>query len=262
MDPQVLGSRVLQEGAHGVGHAADPDLEAVAVTNLGGDEATDRDVRRAHRRAQQLGRGLVITLDDVVDLAHVDAVVDPVRHGQLGALLDDHDPGALNNRPVPEVGGTEVEEPFGIHGAGLEHHDVDRGDEPAVVVRDLPQVDRHVVGSTGIVLAPVVAREVQAEPEEVIPLGVALEHGPRPRGQARADLDLVQLVAPSRQRQVEGIGLTQTRPVVQPHAGLDQSSGLPGRDPACRLDGAVGHPELLRPSASADWTAPRCLPSR
>ena len=41
-------------------------------------------------------------------------------------------------------------------------------DEAAVVVRDLAEIERHVVAAPGIVLPAVVAGEVQAEPVEVL----------------------------------------------------------------------------------------------
>ena len=113
------------------------------------------------RRIRQFGRRCVVALDDVVDLADVDAVVVAVDIGQAAARLDDDHPGALDDRAVPEIGGAQIEIAVFVDRAGLEDDDVDRVDEAPIVVRDLAKIDRHVVAASGIVLLPVVAGEVQ-----------------------------------------------------------------------------------------------------
>ncbi len=117
---------------------------------------------------RQLRERLTVAFDDVVDLALVQAVLDAVhvRHGRVG--LDDDDLGAGRDRAVPEVRGAEVEEPVGVDGTGLDHHDVGRVDEPAVVVADLAEVARDVVLQAGVALLAVVAAEVPVEEVEVL----------------------------------------------------------------------------------------------
>ncbi|MFN8191805.1 MAG: hypothetical protein U0R78_15475 [Nocardioidaceae bacterium] len=45
MDAEVLRTGVLERRAHGVGHGADPDLEAIAVLDLRRHETGHRLVR-------------------------------------------------------------------------------------------------------------------------------------------------------------------------------------------------------------------------
>ena len=58
-----------QQRADGVRHAADADLQAGAVLDLGGDQRGDLAVDVGRRRVADLGDRLVAAVDDVVDLA-------------------------------------------------------------------------------------------------------------------------------------------------------------------------------------------------
>ena len=57
VDAEVAHAALEQERADGVGHGADPDLQAIAVLDLGGDEPPDGGVDVADRRIRQLRRG-------------------------------------------------------------------------------------------------------------------------------------------------------------------------------------------------------------
>src|ERR1019366_2474881 len=74
MDAKIADPAFEQQRANRVGHAADTYLQAGAVINLAGDEARNGLVDLGWLRVGQLRRRLVVALDDVVDLADMDAV--------------------------------------------------------------------------------------------------------------------------------------------------------------------------------------------
>ena len=120
---------------------------------------------------------------------------------------------------MPDVGGAEVEQAVLVDRAGLDHDDVDRIDEAAVVVGHLAEIERDVVAQARVVLGPLVAAEVPAERLEVLARGIGLQNGARPDGEAGADLDVVQLVRARGQGDVEHVRLADADAVVEPHAG-------------------------------------------
>ena len=98
MDAQVLHAAFEQQRADGVGHAADADLQAGAILDLGAIcRATVRSISVGS--VGQLRGRLLVALDDVVDLADVHAVLRAVDVGQLAGSLDDHDLGAFDRPP-------------------------------------------------------------------------------------------------------------------------------------------------------------------
>ena len=177
------------------------------------------------------GRGWPPPFDDKVDLAHVQAVLDPVHVGNRRVGLDDHDLGARRDGAVPEVRRAEVEEPVRVDRARLDHHDVGRVDEAPVVVRYLAEVARDVVLSAGVAQLAVVAAEVPVEEVEVVTFRIGFEHGTRPKTQASTDVDVAKLTCTFGQRPVERVGLSQHGAVVQPVAGADQRRRVLRRDP-------------------------------
>ena len=209
MDAEVADAAVEQERADRIRHAADADLQAVAVFDVRRDEPPHRAIDRRRRRIRQLRRGRVVALDDVVHFAHVHARLVAVDVRQPAARLDDDHPGALDDRAVPQVGGAQVEAAVLVDRARLQDDDVDRGDEAPVVVRDLTEIDRDVAAAPRVVHLPVVGGEVQAEPMDARAVGIRIQHGPRPHRQAVADLDVRQVVDAGGQRPVEDIGLAQ-----------------------------------------------------
>ena len=95
--------------------------------------------------------------------------------------FDDHDPGALDDRPMPECRGTEIEIPLAVGGTSLDDGDINRVDAAVVVIVNLAQVDGDVVASSCVVLLPVITGEMQAHHVEVFGLGIGLQNGTRPR---------------------------------------------------------------------------------
>jgi hypothetical protein len=127
---------------------------------------------------------------------------------------------------MPQVGRAQIEEAVLVHGASPEDDDVRRRHEPAVVLRDLPQIHRDVVAASLVVLLPVVAREVQAEPVDVFAVAIGVEHRTRLHGQAVPDLDIRKRTDAGAERAVEHRRLTQARTVIQPHTRRNQASRL------------------------------------
>ena len=117
---EVAHAALEQQRADGVRHRADADLQAGAVLDLGGDQPRDGVIDVGGRRVRDLGGGPVVTLDDVVDVALVHGVLEPVEVRQPGRLLDDHDLRALDDRAMPERGEAEIEEAVLVLRAGLD----------------------------------------------------------------------------------------------------------------------------------------------
>ena len=227
---EVADAAFQQQRADRIRHAADADLQAGAILDLGCDPARDGAVDLGRRRVRQLRGRLVVALDDVIDLADVNAVLLAEDVRQAAGHLDDHHLRALDDRAVPEIGGAEIEVAALVHRTGLENDDVHRINEAAVIVRQLAEVERQVVAPAGVVLLPVVAREMQAEPEEVFAGGIGLQHRTRLQRQAGADLYVLELVLAGGERRVEHVRLAQRHAVVEPHAGPDEARCLLGRN--------------------------------
>src|SRR3954453_9774227 len=120
---------------------------------------------------------------------------------------------------MPEGGEAEVVEAVLVLRAGLEHGDLRRVDESPVVVRDFTEVAGDVVGQAEVALPAVVAGVVPVEPMEVLTPAVGLEHGARAQRQARADLHVLELLDPLRERGVEHVRLREAGAVLHPVAG-------------------------------------------
>ena len=226
MHAEIAHPAFKKDRAHGIGHAADADLQAVAVLDFSRDEPPHRAVDLAGWRIRQFGRRGVVALDHVVDLADVHARLYTVDIGQAAARLDDDHPGALDDRAVPEIRRAQVEIAAFVDRARLEDDDVDRVDEAPIVVRDFTKIDRDVVAASGIVLSPVVAGVVEAERLDVMAFGIGFLHGAGPHRQTMADLEVADFLDAGAKRLVEDIGLAQPRAVVEPHAGLDETCGM------------------------------------
>ena len=215
VDADVLDPALLQEGAHGIGHAADANLQARAVLDLAGDLRRHRPVDRARRRVGQLGGRRVIALDDVVDLVAVDVVAFAVAVRQARGRLDDQRPGPLDQRAMPGVGAAEIEMAGLVQGPGLDDDDVHRVDEAPVVVRHFAQIERDVVAEARVVLGPVVAAEMPVEAGvEAPPFRIRFKERPRLHREAEADADVAQFARPRRQRRVEHVRLAQRHPEI------------------------------------------------
>ncbi len=173
---------------------------------------------------------LPLAIDDVVDLAHVQTVLDAVHVRKRRVDLDDHDPRPRRDCAVPEVGGAEVEVPIGVDRARLDDHHVRRVDEASVVVGDLAEVARDVVLQPGVALLAVVATEMPVENTKCSRPGSASTTASGRRLRHPRILTSRQLVHPCAQRSVERIGLGQPGAVVDPVTGLDKGGGGLGRD--------------------------------
>src|SRR4051812_10375556 len=148
---------------------------------------------------------------------------------------------------MPEGGEAEVVEAVLVLRAGLEHGDLRRVDESPVVVRDLTEVAGDVVGQAEVALPAVVAGVVPVEPMEVLTPRVGLEHGARAQRQARADLHVLELLDPLRERGVEHVRLREAGAVLHPVAGGHE------RAAAGRPWGRTS-PSARSPSAGAQTT--------
>ena len=191
--PRSWTAALAQQRAHGVGHAANADLQAGAVFDLRRDQRRDLAIDVGDRLIGQLRRCGRLAVDDVVDVADVHRFLrtEDVRHRRTG--LDDHRRGALGHRLLVRHRAAEVEVAVVVHRTGLDAGDVDALDEAAIVVGRLAEVHRDVVAAAGVVPLPIETGEVPAEPQEVFAGRIALDDRARPQGQRSADLHAVQL---------------------------------------------------------------------
>ena len=209
MHAKIAHPAFEQERTDGIGHAADADLQAVAVVDFSRDQPPHRGVDLAGWRIRQFGRRGVVALDHVVDLADVHARLFTIDIGQPAGRLDDDHPGALDDRAVPEIRRAQIEIAAFIDRACLEDDDVDRVDEAPIVIRDFTKIDRDVIAASVIVLSPVVAGVMQAEPIDMTAFGIGVQHGAGAHRQTMADLDVGDFLDAGAKRFVEDIGLAQ-----------------------------------------------------
>ena len=228
MNAQIARAALQQLRADRIRHAADADLQTGAVLDLVGDEFTHRNVHFRGRRIRQFGRGLIIALDDIIDLADMQPIGLAEHIGQAIRHLDDDHFRALGDGPVPEIGGAEIEIAVFIHAACLEDDHIHRRHETSVIIGDLAEIHWNVMGAAGVVLLAVVAGKMGAEPVKMFALWITFEHGARAHGNTGADFDVAQVIPARRQGLVENIGLAKGNAIVDPHAGSDEVGGLFG----------------------------------
>ena len=228
MDTEVLGTALKELRADGIRHSPNPDLQACTIFDLGGDETPDGPVDIGWRRIGQLRRWLIVPFDDVVDLADVNSRFLSKDIWIAVSDFDNHQSGTFDDGPVPQICSAEIEEAILVHAAGLEDDDVHGINEAAIVVGYLAEIQRHVVAAPGIVLAAVVAGEMQAEPEEVVAFRISFQHGAWPHREAGADLNVGKLHRTGGKSRVKDIWLAERRAVVEPHAGSHEAGSFLG----------------------------------
>ena len=84
----------------------------------------------------------MVSFNDVVDFAEVDAVVFAKDVRESARDLDDDHFGAFHDGSVPHVRRAKVEEAILVGRAGFENDNVDRIDEPPVVIGSFAQIQR------------------------------------------------------------------------------------------------------------------------
>jgi len=71
--------------------------------------------------------------------------------------LDDYHPGPLDDGPVPQICGAEIEAAVLVYRTGFQNDHVHRFDKAPVVIRHFAQIERHVVAAAEIMFFSVVA---------------------------------------------------------------------------------------------------------
>src|SRR5439155_1878295 len=96
---------------------------------------------------------------------------------------------------------------------------------------------------------PDVAAVMQADRVDVTAFGTGVKPGARAHRQTMANLDVRELLDAGAQRGVEDVGLTESRAVVEPHAGSDETGGtLSGNRLRGRAGGSHRHvAQILHP---------------
>ena len=273
MHAEIAQARARELGADRIRHGADADLEAGAVFDQRRHVLGDLAVHVARGRIRQLGQGAAAALvDDAVHLGQVNARLAPRHHRERRIDLDDDALGDVADRAQIGRDGREVEAALLVDRSDLQAGEVDLvAQEAAIEIRTLAEIERDVGDPAGIVMAPLVAREV---PRQVFGTraasGPALEHGARAHGEAGADADVAQLGRARRERGVETIRLAETEAVIEPASALhERRRGLGGEALACVLALVVRHAHSAPDAAGArmytvpnDRQMPRRLSSR
>ncbi len=109
MYAKIANAAFEQQRADRIWHAANADLQAGTILDLGGDATGHCGIDFGRLWIGQFRRRIVVAFDDVIDLAYVNPVLVSIDIGQASAHLDDDHPGAFNHRAVPDVGRTEIE---------------------------------------------------------------------------------------------------------------------------------------------------------
>ena len=231
VDRQVLQVGLGDHGADGVGHAADAQLEAGPVGNLGHHQVGHGPVHVGRLAAcAQLSHGGVVPLHDIGHVLDVDlGAGEAVHPGHI--LVDLHDNALGTGHQVGQVGGrqAEVEVAVGIHGGGLEHHHVHRGQILPVEAGQLGVAHgTEVAHALGDDLA-VDAAAVPGVPGEVVAGVLRLGDLGHPHGDAAPDLYIGELILAGGESLVQGNGVVGAPGVVHPVAGSDHLDGLLGR---------------------------------
>ena len=222
MYAQILQIGLAQHSSHGVGHAADAQLETGSVGDLLYDQASHRFIHIIGLSGRLNAHGVVAAFHHHVHLADVDGVVKTAQTAGhvLVDLHDDH-LGLLADGTHMGCGQAEVEVAVAVHGRDLEHGHVRRRDVVVVVAGQLRIAHGRIEpGTAGDVMALHPAHVVGIENN--VACGVLdIEDSRLPQADSSADLHILQFRCAAGQCLVQHAGLDGAEAVIHPIAGLD-----------------------------------------
>ena len=240
---QILEVRLGDHRTDGVGHAADAELQARAVRDLGYDKVGNCGVDLSGGAARaELRHGRVLTLHDHVNVLDVDLAageaVDPRQ-----VLVDFNDDGLGSVEHVSQMRGRErvAEVAVLVHRRDLDHGDVNMNVAVAVEARQLAVTHRREIAhALGDDLA-VDAAAMPGVPCEVLAGVLCLADLGHPHCHAAAHLDVLELALARCKRLVERVGVVGAPAVVDPVAALDDLDGFFGRGQLLLIKPCVIH---------------------
>ena len=227
MHAQILQVRVRDEGAQGVGHTADADLQGDAVPQVGEDVAGDLAVDLGGSGCRSGGQVVMLAFNDDIHFRDVHvAVVCVVGVGHV--LVDFKDDGVRcpQHFHLAAVGQAEAEEAVLVHGGDSDHSHVDGCVALGVVQAVVTEEHGGIVSQTLVAVFAVQTGAVPCVEGEGLLFGVLFHHLDGAHGDGVADLDILQLLLTGSQcgvqQEGEGTGLA----VVHPIAVLDDLDRL------------------------------------
>ena len=222
MYAQILQVRLAQHSAHGVGHAADAQLQAGAVGDLLHDELGHGLIHLGGGVGGLDAHGVVAPLHDHVHLGNMDAVVKAAQTpGHILVDLHDDHLGLFNNSP--QMGGreAEVEVAVLIHGRHLEHGHIRGGNVVGIVPGQLGITHGLVEARAAGNVVTLHRTHVVGIENNVVNRVRNVKNGRFPQADAASDLHILQLRGPPGQGLVQHPGMDGAEAVVHPVAGLD-----------------------------------------
>ena len=220
---QILQVGLRDQGANGIGHTADAQLQAGAVGDLLHDHLGNLAVHIGGRSAgAHGGHGGVLAFHDHVNIADVDLgagqTVDP-RH----ILVDFHDDLLGMLQHIANVGSrnSEAEVAVGVHGSHLDHSHIRGGVAVPIETGQLRIAHGAEIAHALADDLAVHAAAVPGVPGEVVTSVIRLAHLGHPHGHAAVDLHVKQLVLPGSQSLVQSDRLIAAPTVIHPVTGLD-----------------------------------------
>ena len=231
MYTQVLQIGLTQHGAHGVGHTADPQLQAGAVGNLLNDQLGHRLIHIRCRVGGLDPHGVIAAFHDHIHFADMDALIKAAQTaGHICIDLHNNDLRLIANSTNVGGGKTEVKVTVAVHRRHLEHGHIRRCDMVGIVAGQLAVAHRLMEACAGgNVLALHTAHMVGIE-NNMTDGVLNVENSGLPQADTAAYLHILQFRGTARQRFVQYAGMDGAKAVVHPVAGSNHLHRLIGSD--------------------------------
>ena len=227
MDAHVAQVGLAQQHTHGIGHAADTQLETCAVGDalhhLPGHGLVDL----RGRCGQQLAHGVIAAFHDHVHVGDMYALTEAAQAaGHVLVDLHDDDLRRVADGLHVGRGNAEVEVAVLIHGAHLDQGHIRRIDVIIVVAGQLGIAHGLIEAGAGVDMLALKAAGVVGVIDNMLGRLLDIEDGGLPQGDAAADLHILQLRGAACQRLIQNVGMGVAEAIVYPVAGLDHFNGF------------------------------------
>ena len=229
---EILEIGLCNEGADGVGHTADAELQAGPVRDLLNNQTRNSLVDlRSRSAAAHLGDRRILALYDTRHLRDVDPVLRAAKAARhIGVDLDINLRRTLAHGAHVGSAGTEVEEAVLVHRSHLEIGDVDRADVLTVIAGQFRIADRSIESQAGIDGMALNAGHVPGIPGKMLLRLRHLEDLRRAHQNTAAEIDVLQFSDAGGKRLIDCLRRGNTPAVVHPIARFDNRRSFRGRN--------------------------------
>ena len=247
MDAQVLQVALGDQAADGVGHAADAQLEAGTVGDLGDDEVGHGQIHlRGGAGCCHLAQRGIVALHNGSDLVNVDAVLEAAQAaGHVLVHFHNDLLGLLADGSQMAGGRAEVEVAVLVHGGNLEHCHIHGVIALPVVPGQLGIADGSIEGEALGHSLPLDAAHVPAVPGHVGSGVLDLEDGGGPHQDAAAEIHILQLGQAFGEGGIHSNRGIHGPAVIHPVAALDHGSCSVGGDELALIFRLVVHSKII-----------------